>query len=413
MNWVENYGWNWCISRQRYFGVSIPVWYCKDCGQIIVPEEKDLPINPMTQSPKHPCPKCGSQNFIPETDVFDTWQTSSLTPQISTDLLTGQGLSDKMIPMNLRPNAHDNIRVWDFYTVAKSLLHFGKLPWKDLMISGYVTSSDGSKLAKSKGNSKNSPQEIIKEYSADVTRYWADNLSAGKDTAFALDNFLNGRKLVNKLYNASKYVLSFLYDYKPQKVELLPIDKWIIEKLKEVSALYHKALSRYEIAFSLSELEKFFWNFCDNYIEISKRRLYNPDIYGQHAKESAQYACYMVLKNLLKMFSIYMPHITEEIYMDYFAGVEGNNSIHTSLYEDLGNELDKDLIAGGNEFVAIVSKIRSFKSENNYSLKEEISKLVLTGSCDFVKQAGEDLKAVGGIQEIEYKQGQFDIEIIK
>lgn len=413
LNWVENYGWNWCISRQRYFGVSIPVWYCKDCGEIITPDEQDLPINPMIQSPKHPCPKCGGENFIPETDVFDTWQTSSLTPQISTDLLTGQGLSDKMIPMNLRPNAHDNIRVWDFYTVVKSLLHFGKLPWKDLMISGYVTSSDGSKLAKSKGNSKNSPQDIIKEYSADVTRYWADNLSAGKDTAFALDNFLNGRKLVNKLYNASKYVLSFLYDYTPQKVELLPVDKWIIEKLKEVSTLYHKALSRYEIAFSLSELEKFFWNFCDNYIEISKRRLYNPDIYGQHAKESAQYTCYIVLKNLLKMFSIYMPHITEEIYMDYFAEIEGDNSIHTSLYEDLANDLDKQLISDGNQFVEIVSKIRAYKSENNYSLKEEISKLIITGASEFIKSAQVDLQAVCGIGEIEYRDGQFNIEIIK
>lgn len=413
LNWVENYRWNWCISRQRYFGVSIPVWYCQECGEIIIPDDEDLPINPMTQNPKKACHKCGSMNFLPETDVFDTWQTSSLTPQISADLLTGEGLSDKFIEMNLRPNAHDNIRVWDFYTIVKSLLHFNKLPWKDLMISGYVTSSDGSKLAKSKANSKNSPQDIIAEYSADVTRYWADNLSAGKDTAFALDNFLNGRKLVNKLYNVSKYILSFLYEYKPQKVKLYPIDKWVLEKLKEVNSLYHKALSKYEIAFSLSELEKFFWNFCDNYIEISKRRLYNPDIYGEEAKQSAQYTCYIVLKNLLKMFSIYMPHITEEIYMDYFAQIEDNDSIHTSLFEDISKDINKELINQGNEFIEIVSKIRAYKSENNYSLKEEISKLIITGSNDFIKEAQEDLKAVCTINEIEYKQGIFDIEIIK
>ena len=413
LNWVENYSWNWCISRQRYFGVSIPVWYCKHCGEIIVPDEKDLPVNPMITSPKHACPKCGSKEFIPETDVFDTWQTSSLTPQISLDLLNEQGLSDNMIPMNLRPNAHDNIRVWDFYTVVKSLLHFNKLPWKDLMISGYVTSSDGSKLAKSKGNSQNSPQQIIAEYSADVTRYWADNLSAGKDTAFALDNFLNGRKLVNKIWNASKFVLSFLYDYVPEKVELLPVDKWIIESLKDTSNLYHKALSRYEIAFSLSELEKFFWNFCDNYIEICKKRLYNPDIYGEHAKKSAQYACYVVLKNLLKMFSIYMPHITEEIYMDYFAKIENQETIHTSLYEFKQEEIDKACLENGNEFVSIVSKIRAYKSENNYSLKEEISKVVLTGFSPFVKEAEEDLKAVGNIINVEYRDGEKNIEIIK
>ena len=413
LNWVDNYSWNWCISRQRYFGVSIPVWYCKNCNEIITPNEDELPINPMNKTPKHPCPKCGCNEFISETDVFDTWHTSSLTPQISLDLLTNEKLSDKLIPMNLRANAHDNIRVWDFYTIVKSLFHFNKLPWKDVMISGYITNSDGSKLAKSKANNSNSPQEIIKQYSADVTRYWADNLSTGKDTAFSLDNFNNGRKLINKLYNASKYVLSFLYEYTPRETELLPIDKWIIEKLKETNKLYHKALSKYEIAFSLSELEKFFWNFCDNYIEISKKRLYNPDIYGEKAKESAQYTCYMVLKNILKMFSIYMPHICEEIYMDYFAKIENNISIHTSLYEKLSTDIDRELINNGNEFINIVSKIRSFKSENNYSLKEEITKIILTGASSFTKAAENDLKAVGSIKEIEYKNGEFKIEIIK
>jgi valyl-tRNA synthetase len=412
LNWVENYGWNWCISRQRYFGVSIPVWYCADCREVIVADESQLPVNPLKDKPIIPCSKCGSRNFIPESDVFDTWQTSSLTPQICTDLVTNEGLSDRMIPMNLRPNAHDNIRVWDFYTVVKSLFHFGKLPWKDLMISGYVTSSDGSKLAKSKANSKNSPQEIIANYSADVTRYWADNLSPGKDTAFALDDFVNGQKVVNKLWNASKFVLSFLEDYDYHEVELLPIDKWIVERLKETYTSYKKALDRYEIAFSLNELEKFFWNFCDNYIEIAKKRLYNPDIYGDGAKKSAQLACYICLKNMLKMFSIYIPHITEEIYMSYFGEKENQKSIHISLFDDLG-EPDKKIISDGNDFVQLVSKIRQFKSENNYSLKEEISEVVVSGYGDFVKSADYDLKAVGNIAKVSFKKGKKDIIIKK
>ncbi|MDD4110611.1 MAG: valine--tRNA ligase [Clostridia bacterium] len=411
LNWVENYSWNWCISRQRYFGVPIPVWYCADCGEIITPDESQLPVNPLKDTPKA-CSKCGSKNFIPERDVFDTWQTSSLTPQISTDLLTKKGLSDKMVPMNLRPNAHDNIRVWDFYTVVKSLLHFNKLPWKDVMISGYVTASDGSKLAKSKANSKNSPQEIISTYSADVTRYWADNMSAGKDTVFALDNFDNGKKIVNKLWNASKFVLSFLDDYTYEKVELLPIDKWIVERLKETYSSYTKALERYEIAFSLNELEKFFWNFCDNYIEIAKKRLYNPDIYGENAKKSAQMACYTCLKNMLKMYSIYMPHVTEEIYMSYFGIKENQKSIHISLYEDF-SEPNKKLIEEGNEFVQLVSKIRQYKSENNYSLKEELSDVTLVGYGDFVKSADYDLKAVGNIVNLHFEDGDKNVIIKK
>lgn len=412
LNWVENYSWNWCISRQRYFGVPIPVWYCADCGEIITPNENELPVNPLKDKPKNICSKCGGNNFIPESDVFDTWQTSSLTPQICTDLVTNEGLSDKMVPMNLRPNAHDNIRVWDFYTVVKSLFHFNKLPWEDVMISGYVTASDGSKLAKSKANSKNSPQEIIATYSADVTRYWADNMSAGKDTVFALDNFENGKKLVNKLWNASKFVLSFLENYTYEKVDLLPIDQWIIERLKETYSTYSKALNKYEIAFSLNELEKFFWNFCDNYIEIAKKRLYNPDIYGEHAKKSAQMACYICLKNMLKMFSIYMPHITEEIYMSYFGLKENQKSIHISLYEDLG-EPNKEIVEAGNEFVQLVSKIRQYKSENNYSLKEELNDVTLIGYGDFVKSADYDLKAVGNITNLHFENGEKNIIIKK
>lgn len=412
LNWVENYSWNWCISRQRYFGVPIPVWYCADCGEIIVADEKQLPVNPLKDKPLRSCSKCKSNNFIPENDVFDTWQTSSLTPQICLDLFTKEGLSDKMIPMNLRPNAHDNIRVWDFYTIVKSLFHFNKLPWKDLMISGYVTASDGNKLSKKSSNSKNSPQEIIATYSADVTRYWADNMAAGKDTAFVLDNFDSGRKLVNKLWNASKFVLSFLEGYTYEEVDLLPVDKWIIERLKETYKSYKRALDKYEIAFSLSELEKFFWNFCDNYIEIAKKRLYNPDIYGENAKKSAQMACYICLKNMLKMFSIYLPHITEEIYMSYFGIKENQKSIHISLFENLG-ESNKKLIEEGNDFIQLVSKIRQYKSENNYSLKEELNEVIIIGYSDFAKSADYDLKAVGNILNLEFKKGEREIIIKK
>ncbi|MGN1208213.1 MAG: valine--tRNA ligase, partial [Christensenellales bacterium] len=226
LNWVENLQWNWCISRQRYFGIPFPVWRCKNCGKVILADVKDLPVDPLKDKPKKSC-ECGCTEFVGETDVMDTWATSSLTPQISTDLETGLGLDDTMIPMNLRPNAHDNIRVWDFYTITKSLYHFGKLPWKDLMISGYVTREDGSKLAKSKGNNTNSPQQIIKTYSADVTRYWANSLTLGKDTAFSLVEFENGKKIVNKLWNASKFVLSFLEGYNPDKNQNLEVmDKW-------------------------------------------------------------------------------------------------------------------------------------------------------------------------------------------
>lgn len=411
LNWVENLSWNWCISRQRYFGIPFPVWYCKNCGKVKLAELEDLPVDPLKDSPKTAC-ECGCNEFIGESDVMDTWATSSLTPQISTDLYTGKGFDDSMVPMNLRPNAHDNIRVWDFYTITKSLYHFGKLPWKDLMISGYVTSADGSKLAKSKGNSADSPQNIIKNYSADVTRYWANNLTLGKDTAFSFVEFDNGKKLVNKIWNASKFVLSFLQDYTPKDVELEVMDKWIIEKYKDLYVRFTSLLDRYEIALAVNELEKFFWNFCDNYIEIVKRRLYNPDIYGQRQCESAKFACYNVLLGMLKMFSPVLPHITEEIYMDYFAEKEGYKSIHISGYLNLGETINKQLLECGDNAVDIVSRVRQFKSENKVSLKAEIEDAEISSKyTDFLKQAEPDIKGVCSIRSLTYKDGVTDLKI--
>lgn len=410
-NWVENLQWNWCISRQRYYGVPFPVWYCKNCGHVHMASEDELPVNPRSTMPKGVCENCNSADFEPEHDVMDTWATSSLTPQICTDLVTNKGLSDDMIPMNLRPNAHDNIRVWDFYTVVKSLYHFGKLPWKDVMISGYVTSADGSKLSKKSGNNKNSPQDIIAQYSADVTRYWANNLSLGKDSCFSLDSFDAGKKLSNKIWNASKFVLSFLYDYTPSPVELLPMDKWMIEKYKKVFKSFQKNLDRYEISLALSEVEKLFWGFCDDYIELVKRRLYNPDIYGQNATESAKYACYTVLLGMLKMFAVFMPHITEEIYMDYFAEKENMPSIHLSGYLNLGEEIDEELVKRGEEVMQIVSRVRQFKSENKISLKTSIKDVKVTSKyAEFIKQCEVDIKAVGSIGELEIADGDFNLE---
>lgn len=413
LNWVENLQWNWCISRQRFYGVPFPVWFCKKCGKPVLADINSLPVDPLKDVPKTPC-SCGCTEFEPEVDVMDTWATSSLTPQICTDLYTHHGLSDSMVPMNLRPNAHDNIRVWDFYTVVKSLYHFNKLPWHDLMISGYVTSPDGSKLSKSKNNTKNSPQDILAEYSADVTRYWADSMALGKDTCFTFDAFDSGKKLVNKIWNASKFVLSFLENYTLTETKLLPMDEWILEKYKKLQTSFVKHLDKYEISLALNELEKFFWSFCDDYIELVKRRLYNPDIYGTESNMSAKYSCYVVLLGMLKMFSIFAPHITEEIYMSYYADKENCKSIHISKYNKIDKEFDKSLVDDGEKVMNLVSAIRQFKSENKISLKTFIDDLTITSeNNDFVKSVEVDIKAVGSINTIKYKKGDYNLQFGK
>ena len=410
LNWVENLQWNWCISRQRFFGVPFPVWFCKNCGEAVTADIKDLPVDPATDKPRKKC-KCGCSDFVPETDVMDTWATSSLTPQICYDLITKKGLDGSMLPMSLRPNAHDNIRVWDFYTIIKSLYHFNKLPWKDLMISGYLTAGDGQKLAKSKGNASASPQEIITKYSADVMRYWAGGLSLGRDTAFAFDAFESGRKLQNKIWNAARFVLSFLDGYVPEKIKLLPIDNWLMAKFNKMQAKFIKAMDNYEIAFALSELEKFFWDFCDNYIEIVKDRLYKPEVHGEDAKKSGQYASYSVLLGLLKLFSIFMPHITEEIYMNAYASQENFPSLHISKYLP-AVKFDEAVIEKGNAVVDIITQVRKKKSVQQVAMKTRVKMIAVTAKdLDFIKACEGDIKALCNIETIIYKTGEFGVEV--
>lgn len=415
-NWVENIDRDWCISRQRYFGVPIPVWYCKDCGEIIFADEADLPVNPLTDKPKHAC-KCGSREFIPETDIFDTWQTSSITPLINSKWGDDADLMQKIYPMSLRPNAHDIIRTWDFYTIVKSFYHTGSLPWQNVMISGFVMADKDSKISKSKSNSKLSPMQLFEEKSSDVTRYWAGTGSLGRDIIYSEEEFKNGAKLANKLWNASKFALSFIENFSPNgSVEeiyssLLPVDKWIIAKFSAMQGYFKNYFNNYEIGLALGELEKFFWNFCDNYIEIAKRRLYNPDVYGQQATDSAKNAVFFVLREMLKLFAIFMPHITEEIWQKSFVQFENTPSIHNSEIQFFGVN-DTEIITLGDDLVDIVSAIRRFKTENGYSQKEQIATLYLTG-YNGAQIFEADIKAVGTISDITFLDGTKSIQIEK
>ncbi len=422
-NWVENLEWDWCISRQRYFGVPFPVWYCKSCGEIMVPDYEELPVNPLNDQPKKPC-KCGCTEFEPEKDIMDTWATSSVTPLINLDWYDDDKFRKEMMPMSLRPNAHDIIRTWDFYTIVKSLYHTGNIPWNDVMISGHVMASKGEKISKKKGNSSMEPADLISEYSADAVRLWTSSGSLGNDIVFSDEEFKNANKLINKIWNASKFVVMQLEGFektddngnvvmlnpfkKEDEVNLMVMDKWIISSYNLMLKRYEKYLEKYEIGLAIGELEKFFWSYCDDYIEIIKNRVYKPEIYGENARKSGLYAAYYTLLGMLKCFAIYIPHITEEIYQGYFVEHEDSISIHKSMIGPIeaSFEVASEEFEAGEFAVEVISEIRKYKSERNLSLKEELGDIQVTLDRDVdFKDAINDIRATCSCGEIIVSKG--------
>ncbi|MFZ5967525.1 MAG: valine--tRNA ligase [Bacillota bacterium] len=370
--WVENLKWDWCISRQRYFGVPFPLWYCKGCGSVIYAKEDDLPVNPLECTPKESCP-CGSSSFIPEDAVLDTWATSSLTPMINAKWSERDDISQKLLPMSMRTQAHEIIRTWAFYTIVKSIYHTGQIPWKDIMICGFVMAKKGEKISKSKDNASLSPHALIDKYSADGIRYWAASSKLGTDTMFSEMDLQTSSRFLTKLWNAGKFTLMHLQDYEMQKkAKLLPVDRWIIERYKEVEMKAAEYMGQYEVGAARHEIDEFFWkDYCDNYLEIVKERLYKPEIHGKENRASAQFALYHSFLGILKMYAIYIPHMVEKIYQAYFRQHENTVSIHqTTWYK--ADETDKSILQFGETVKQILAEVRKYKSERNISLKTEL-----------------------------------------
>lgn len=430
VNWVENLEWDWCISRQRYFGVPFPVWYCKSCGEVMIPEIDELPVNPLKDKPTKRC-SCGCEDFIPEQDIMDTWATSSVTPLLNLDWYRDDLYKDSMMPMSVRPNAHDIIRTWDFYTIVKNLYHTGKLPWKDVMISGHVMAAKKEKISKKKGNSSMEPQELIDTFSADVVRMWTSSGSLGMDIVYSEEEFRNASKLITKIWNAAKFAIMHLEGFekkddkgnifklnpfdKKERVALYTIDAWIILSFNNMLKRFEQYLEKYEIGLAIGELEKFFWNYCDNYIEIVKNRLYQPDIFGEDARKSGLYAVYHTMLGMIKCFAIYIPHVTEEIYQGYFVGMENIVSIHRNLIEQIPFHFDEqvELDRIGQTTVNIIAEMRKTKSERALSLKEEIKEAVVTIADDLdLSGVVEDIKATCTCRKLTINQGgKFSVEV--
>lgn len=404
-NWVKGLQWDWLVSNQRHFGISFPVWYCDECEEIITAKESDLPVDPVaTKPPVSECPKCKSKKIIPEKDVLNTWFTSSMSPQIATKLVD-EKTQEKIFPMSLRPQAHEIISFWLFNTMIKSRLHFDKNPWKETVISGFVTMK-GEKMSKSKGNVIN-PQDVMEKYGADAIRFWAASSKLGKDFDYQEQDVITGKKFINKLLNASKFVFMNLEDYNNQVPEKLErIDQ---EFLNHLDSTIKQATSQFEV-YSYSQAkdltERFFFDaFTDNYIEIIKKRIYNEQ---GNKKISAQYTLKSSLLKILKLLAPIMPFITEEIYQTYYKETEKTESIHlTEWPKSKENSTESKYF---QEFCSVLSKIRQEKTSSQKSMNSEIILTLEKEKIEFLKESLDDLKAVTASTEI--KEGNFLVEFI-
>ena len=401
VNWVENLKWDWCISRQRYFGVPIPVWYCTKCGLPKAADIKQLPVNPLETTPITAC-TCGSHDFTPETGVLDTWATSSMSPQINAHWKGESDISEQLLPMSMHTQAHEIIRTWAFYSIVKSLYHTGEIPWKDLMICGFVLAKKGEKISKSKNNASQSPSQLIEAHSADALRYWVAGAKLGTDTFFDAEELAISKRLINKLWNASKFCFMQLEGFKPELEELinsggssfasqeldrqndtlLPLDCWISNALQRTTNEATNALNQYELGLARHAIDHFFWDdFCDNYLELAKERLYQPEKHGLKAQRSGRIALYQVLLCILKLYAPYMPHITEYLYQYFYKDLEKSISLH-QLQWNQTKEIDTLYLTFGEQIKTAITDARRYKSANNLSMKTEIPSLTISATLE-------------------------------
>lgn len=403
--WVENLKWDWCISRQRYFGVPFPVWYCKSCKKPILASEDQLPVNPLETSPINAC-DCGCNEFIPEKAVFDTWATSSVTTLINGKYGEDDDIMEQIFPMGMRCQAHEIIRTWAFYSIVKSLYHTNQIPWKDIMISGFVLAKPGEKISKSKNNTDDSPMNLIEKHSADAIRYWAANSKLGTDTFFSEEELKIAKRFINKLYNAAKFSIMQLEDFvKPEiynENDLLPVDRWILQRVNETTIRATELLNDYEIGQARHEIDNLFWkDFCDYYIEISKERLYQPKKHGEKERFSGQIAIYYALLGIIKLYAIYTPYVTEYIYQDFYRKFEKEISLHNTTWE--AKEIDQLYLDFGEHLKDIIFDVRKNKSENQLSMKDTLPELIISCPDEFIslyKRTEMDIKACTGAQKI-------------
>jgi valyl-tRNA synthetase len=410
-NWVGGLTGDWLISRQRFFGVPIPVWYRIDDNgtvrheEILVPDEARLPIDPSTDGPEGYTEDQRGQagGFIGDPDVMDTWATSSLSPQIATHWVDDADLFERLFPMDLRPQAHDIIRTWLFATVVRAHLEHDSLPWTNAAISGWVLDPDRKKMSKSKGNVV-TPMPLLDEHGVDGVRYWAANGRPATDTAVDFGQMKVGRRLAIKLLNASRFVLSIADEGTGEAGEITEaVDRAMLGRLAATVEDATRAFESYDYSRALERSEAFFWTFCDDYVELVKGRAYGS--FGDAPAASARRALVTALSVLHRLFAPFLPFVTEEVWSWWQEG-----SVHRQSWPAAG---EAGALAGSFDpkvldvAIDVLGQVRKAKTEAKRSMRHGVSEVVVRDTSERLAAlalAENDVRGAGSIASVVTEQ---------
>ena len=404
-NWVNGLAGDWCISRQRFFGVPFPVWYPVgpdggiDHSRPILPDESRLPLDPSTDVPDGYTSTQRNQpnGFVGDPDIMDTWATSSLTPQIAGDWLEDSDLFARVFPMDLRPQAHDIIRTWLFSTVLRAQLEHDSLPWTNAAISGWVLDPDRKKMSKSKGNVV-TPMGLLEEHGSDGVRYWATSARPGTDTAFEPGQMKVGRRLAIKLLNAAKFALM---QAEPRGPIVEPLDRGMLTNLSVLVGDATEKLEVYDYASVLERTERFFWSFCDDYLELVKSRRYGD--FTPEGAASANSAMLVALSTMLRLFAPYVPFVTEEVWSWWQPG-----SVHRARWPTPAEVVAE---IGGADTAAVpivnatseaLGAVRRVKALAKRPVKAVIDRAVLPAPFRPLEPAARDFQAATHIRSLAF-----------
>ena len=366
-NWANSMEWDWCISRQRIFATPIPVWFCTACGEMVLPAEEDLPIDPTTDKPQAPCPRCGGSDFTGETDVLDTWMDSSISVLHVTGW-DGTG-NPPYFPAQLRPQGHDIIRTWAFYTILRAKALVGGHPWDEILVNGMVLGEDGFKMSKSRNNII-SPEEIVGQYGADALRQWgAGGAATGSDIMFNWNDVVAASRFQTKLWNIFRFVMGHLDSGTESPAPVTELtDRWLLVRLSETVAEVTAAMEGYQFDRALRAIREFAWNtLADDYIEIAKGRLYAKD----DSRASACSALRTTMDVLCRLLAPIIPHFAEECYHN----LTGRN-VHNEAWPDFVY-VDDEARCHGDLMVKTVAELRRYKHDKGMALNAPLGHVMI------------------------------------